>query len=72
MYEDDGHTFNYRSGEWMRVTMAWRDRDRRLTLRLATGSKMLPPAPRKFLVRMVGSTATKEVMFAGRPVDVKL
>ena len=23
-YEDDGKTFAYRRGEWMRVTMTWR------------------------------------------------
>jgi alpha-glucosidase len=72
MYEDDGHTFNYRNGEWMRVVMEWRDRDRRLTLRLAPGSKMLSPTPRKFLARVAGSTQTKEVTFSGRPVEVRL
>src|SRR5688500_1145327 len=47
LYEDDGKSFDYRTGEAMRMEIGWRDRDRRLTLRLARGSRMLPPAPRR-------------------------
>jgi alpha-glucosidase/alpha-D-xyloside xylohydrolase len=54
LYEDDGRTFNYRKGEWMRIETAWRDADRRLTLRLAPGSKMLPPARRAIKVASPG------------------
>ena len=71
-YEDDGHTFNYRTGEWMRIAMEWRDRDRRLTLRLAAGSRMLAPTNRKFVVRLAGSPTTKEVTFSGRSLEVRL
>jgi hypothetical protein len=71
-YDDDGHSFDYRNGEWMRVMMAWNDKGRRLTLRLAPGSRMLQPAQRKFLVRVAGTTVTKDVVFTGRPVDVRL
>jgi alpha-glucosidase/alpha-D-xyloside xylohydrolase len=71
-YEDDGHTFNYRTGEWMRIAMEWRDRDRRLTLRLVSGSRMLAPTSRKFVVRLAGAATTKEVTFSGRPLQVQL
>jgi alpha-glucosidase (family GH31 glycosyl hydrolase) len=72
MYEDDGRSFDYRKGAWMRVLMEWRDRERQLTLRLADGSRMLPPTSRKFIVRVAGSAATKEVTFAGRLVTMRL
>src|SRR5437879_8965032 len=47
LYEDDGSTFNYRKGEWMGIQMMWNDSRRILTLRLAKGSRMLPPLRRK-------------------------
>jgi alpha-glucosidase (family GH31 glycosyl hydrolase) len=72
LYEDDGKTFDFRKGEFMRVNIAWNDRQRQLSMRLASGSKMLPPARRNILVRMAGESVTREVVFEGRPVEVKL
>ena len=43
LYEDDGISFNYRKGEWMGIQMDWNDAERILTLRLAEGSRILPP-----------------------------
>jgi alpha-glucosidase/alpha-D-xyloside xylohydrolase len=71
LYEDDGATFNYRRGEWMKIEMAWNDRGRRLTLRLADGSRMLPPLRRNIEVRLVPDKATRAVIFEGRPVEVQ-
>jgi alpha-glucosidase/alpha-D-xyloside xylohydrolase len=72
LYEDDGQTFDYRKGEWMGIAMQWRDRQRRLTLQLAPGSRMLPPAKRPLEIRVVGSPTTKSVTFAGQTVQVDL
>jgi alpha-glucosidase (family GH31 glycosyl hydrolase) len=71
LYEDDGKTFNYRKHEFMRVNIAWNDKQRRLTMRLENGSKMLAPMKRNIVVRVAGETATREVAFEGRPVEVK-
>ena len=71
LYDDDGRSFDYRAGAWMRIVMEWRDAARRLTLRLAPGSRM-PPSSRRFDVRLNGSAATREVVFDGAPVDVQL
>ncbi len=71
-YEDDGSTFNYRRGEFMRIAMTWHDTSRRLTLRLAPGSRMLAPTPRPINVRVAGSAALKTVMFTGGEMDVAL
>jgi alpha-glucosidase/alpha-D-xyloside xylohydrolase len=72
LYEDDGKSFDYRRGEFMRVEMPWSDAARRLTLRLAPGSKMLAPTTRQIRVRVAGSQTTKSIDFSGRPVEVTL
>jgi alpha-glucosidase/alpha-D-xyloside xylohydrolase len=70
-YEDDGKTFAYRNGEWMRIEMAWQDAERRLTLRLARGSRVLPPAKRIIEVRIAGERETRTVVFEGRPIVIQ-
>jgi Alpha-glucosidases, family 31 of glycosyl hydrolases len=69
-YEDDGHSFNYRRGESMRVSMTWRDATRRLSIALAPGSRMLAPLSRRMDVRVAGATKTTPVTFTGRSITV--
>ena len=71
-YEDDGNTFDYRRGDFMRITMTWRDATRRLALNLAPGSRMRAPAPRRIDVRLAGSTKLTSVSFTGREIEVSL
>ncbi len=71
LYDDDGHTFAYRRGAWTRIAITWRDGARRLSLRLAPGSGSLG-AERRFVVRVAGSDATREVLFRGAPVEVRV
>jgi len=72
LYEDDGNTFDYRRGEFMRVNIAWNDRQRLLTMRLANGSKILAPEKRQVVVRVAGESVVREVVFEGRPLEVKV
>jgi alpha-glucosidase/alpha-D-xyloside xylohydrolase len=72
LYEDDGKTFDYRKGEWMRMEMEWKDAERRLALRLARGSRMLPPSRRTIEVRVAGEEAKRTVVFQGRPTELHL
>jgi alpha-glucosidase/alpha-D-xyloside xylohydrolase len=72
LYEDDGKTFAYRSGDWARVLIAWRDRDRRLSLRLAPGSRVRRPATRVFQIRVAGERSSRAVTFDGAPLDVRV
>jgi len=71
-YEDDGITFNYRNGDFMRMTMTWHDAARRLTLRLAPGSRMLTPSPRRINVRVAGNTKLTPLTFTGREIEISL
>ena len=71
-YEDDGVSFNFRNGEFMRVNMTWNNSRRRLSMRLANGSKMLEPRKRDVVVRVAGENATRNVSFTGSPLEVRL
>jgi alpha-glucosidase/alpha-D-xyloside xylohydrolase len=71
-YEDDGNTFDYKRGDFMRINMAWRDSARRLTLNLAPGSRMRAPSPRRINVRVAGSTKLTSLTFTGRELEVTL
>jgi alpha-glucosidase/alpha-D-xyloside xylohydrolase len=72
LYEDDGTSFDFKKGEFMKLNIAWNDRARQLTLRLASGSKMLAPATRDIVVKVAGEQTSKDVNFSGKPVSVKL
>ena len=41
-------------------------------MRLASGSKMLGPAKRNIVVHVAGESLTREAVFEGRPMEVKL
>ena len=70
LYEDDGKSFDYKKGAWMGVQMKWNDAERKLSLRLADGSRMLASKQKKFDVKL--GDATKQVVFEGKPVEVSL
>jgi alpha-glucosidase/alpha-D-xyloside xylohydrolase len=72
LYEDDGVSYAHERGDWMRVVMQWSDAQRRLTLKLADGARMRPPARRPIRVRIVGSDATRDIVFDGKPIEVSL
>lgn len=70
LYEDDGASFHYRKGDWMGIQMDWRDADRTLTLRLASGSRMLPPLHRNLEIKL--AQKARSVTFDGSPLKVSL
>ena len=72
LYEDDGRSFGYRKGQFMRIETRWDDKSRRLRLALAPGSKMLAPLSRQIVVTVAGASETRAVTFAGTPVEVRL
>ncbi len=71
-YEDDGRSFDYRTGAWMKVAMTWSDSTRRLTLELAPGARLLPPIQRQLVVRVAGETETRAITFEGRRMEIDL
>jgi alpha-glucosidase/alpha-D-xyloside xylohydrolase len=72
LYEDDGATFNYRKGEFMKLQMSWNNGRRLLTLLLVEGSRMLPPRSRRIKIRMAPDKSARSVIFEGRPLEVQI
>jgi hypothetical protein len=72
VYEDDGKSFDYRQGAWMGIVAEWRDGPRQLTLRLAPGSRMLAPAPRRIDLQLAGGKDTRALTFTGETVTTRL
>ena len=72
LYEDDGESFDFRKGEFMRIEMQWNDAARKLALRLASGSRMLRPKPMTLSIKVADSNRTRTVMFKGDPLSVAL
>src|SRR5581483_10609124 len=70
LYEDDGKSFNYRKGEWMGIQCSWNDAQRILGLKLAAGSKMLPPLRRNVVVKL--NETSRELEFSGKPLEIHL
>ena len=68
LYEDDGRSFDYRKGEWMGLELRWSDAKRVLYLRLAPGSRMLPPSVRR--VEVTIDSSVQNVDFDGTPRDL--
>jgi hypothetical protein len=72
LYEDDGKSFDYRKGQWMGIRFEWNDRSRRLRLRLAEASRLLPPTSRRIEARVVGTRRAKSLVFEGKPIDAQI
>lgn len=72
LYQDDGESFDFRNGAFMRIVMEWNDSGRKLALRLASGARMLQAAPIAFDIRLAGSDEARTVMFKGDPISVAL
>jgi alpha-glucosidase/alpha-D-xyloside xylohydrolase len=68
LYEDDGISFNYRSGDWMGISMTWNDTRRILELKLTPGSRMLSPVSRIIDVQLLGEK--RRTRFPGKPVSI--
>ena len=68
LYEDDGNSFDYRTGEWMGIQMRWNDARRILKLELAEGSRMLGPGRRDIEVKL--GEAVRKVVFEGKAAEV--
>jgi alpha-glucosidase len=72
LYEDDGESFDFRNGQFMRIEMRWDDKARKLAIRLASGARMLGANPRTFSIKVIDSNQTRTVVFHGDPMSVAL
>jgi alpha-glucosidase (family GH31 glycosyl hydrolase) len=72
LYDDDGESFDFRSGAFMKIELQWNDRSRRLTLKLVDGSRMLTPGRFPLEIRVAGGAQTRRISFDGKPATVTL
>ncbi len=70
LYEDDGESFGYRTGDWMGLDLSWDDSRKRLSIQLAEGSRMRPPLERKLDLRMMPDSAARSAVFTGKKLEV--
>ena len=55
----------------MRTEMSWNDASRVLSVRLAPGSRLLPPLSRPIELHVAGQKEIRRATFAGKPIDIK-
>ena len=56
----------------MGLRAEWSDRVRRLRLSLSEGARVRPPVARQVNVRIAGEKNSREVVFEGKPVEIRL
>jgi alpha-glucosidase/alpha-D-xyloside xylohydrolase len=71
IYDDDGESFDYRQGGFIKLHASWDESHRLFGLRLAGGSRMLPPLGRRIDIRIAPGKTTRSIEFSGRPLQVQ-
>ena len=72
VYEDDGVSFAYRTGDWMGLDLRWEDQAKRLTIQLAEARAMRPPLERKLELRLIPDAPARTVAFTGKKLEITL
>ncbi len=70
LYEDDGESFRYREGEFLRIRCQWEDARRTLTLRVDPKGRAADG--RKMRLEIVGARASAMVTLRGLVTEVRL
>jgi alpha-glucosidase/alpha-D-xyloside xylohydrolase len=72
VYEDDGATFDFRNGHYMRLEMKWKDAGQQIKIQLGHGSNLTRPGKMEIELRVAGTSITKQIFFDGHPLSVVL
>ena len=72
VYDDDGSSFAFRTGDWMGLDLRWDDKARRLSIDLAEGSRMRPPLERPLELRLIPDGKPHTAVFQGKKLEVTL
>jgi alpha-glucosidase len=72
VYEDDGRTFDYRKGQYMKIDAQWQNSARTLRLSLAQGSRMLTVGTRQIAAAIAGQSGGRTIRFDGKTVEVRM
>jgi alpha-glucosidase/alpha-D-xyloside xylohydrolase len=69
LYEDDGTSFDYKSGKFTRLRASWNEAKRQFTLAASAGTPF--QGARKLEVRLAPSGARKQLSFDGAEITLK-
>jgi alpha-glucosidase (family GH31 glycosyl hydrolase) len=72
LYEDDGRTFGYMSGEWLRLRMTWDEANRRFAIRRVAGSRPWGTAARDLEIRLAGERTVHRLVLDGPFAELRL
>ena len=73
VYEDDGTSFAYRTGEHRKIAVVWHDRDKQLVLSLRKGSNSSAVATlaRAITIKIATTGATRDTVFDGNQQTIQ-
>ena len=73
VYEDDGSSFAYETGEHRKIAVVWHDHAQRLVLSLGLGSKptALATLTRAIAIRIATTGATRDAVFDGKEQTIQ-
>jgi alpha-glucosidase/alpha-D-xyloside xylohydrolase len=69
LYEDDGVSFDFKNGRFTKIRCEWNDASRQMTIRIQKGSQAVR---KRFIVKLANSSASRPVVFDGKPLRVRL
>jgi alpha-glucosidase/alpha-D-xyloside xylohydrolase len=72
LYDDDGVSFAYRKGAFRRLTLAWQESTRELTVTAVDGPTLKWPADQRFEARLAGAAAVRAFTLRGGRAVVRL
>lgn len=70
IYEDEGDTYNYETGQYAQIPITWNDAARALTIGARTGSYSGMPTTRTFSIVFVGASHGNGVAVTATPDQV--
>lgn len=72
LYNDDGETYGYESGEYEEIRMDWNDKEGSLTISDRVGAYPNMPKVREFRIRKISSDEETVVTYCGKKITVSL
>jgi alpha-glucosidase/alpha-D-xyloside xylohydrolase len=72
VYADDGESFDYERGEFMRLSLKWDDSKSQLAVDLAPESKRVWPEYRSLYIELPSGEKRTGIEFNGKPIVVQL
>ena len=70
LYDDDGETYGYESGEYEEIRLDWNDREGRLTISARNGAYPGMPESRELHIVRVGSPEAQIVVYTGQEITL--